>query len=232
VAARVLGAAALAALALYGLRAGGVSWPVSLAAGAAAAMFTLWRTVAGVCVACAMVVVAAASAVLLAGVPLRVPRGLAGLLVALELFGLGSVAVVALVREPRRVSHRLLGAWFVSSGTLLLGLALCSALPHRGTGSVLVAAGLAYRLGTVPAYAWAPLLLRHPSALVALLGVVATVAASAVLLVALPRLPDQVAAARTLAVLSAVTIPWAVWHAVRQWRRDRRCALSNAATAE
>ena len=224
--ARVAGAVLLATGALIALRQGGAAWLVAAPCTAAALCFALWRTVAGAASGFGLLLVAAFMA--------WSPRDAASLqpllipLVLLECFGLATVAAVALARDPRRVSRRLLGCWLASGGMIAVGLSLAASLPARGTGSALVAAGLAWRLGTVPVYAWAPLLMRHPATRIVLLGVAATMAAGATLLFALGRLPHQSAAATTVAVLSGVTVPWALWHALRQWSRDRRCSITYA----
>lgn len=162
------------------------------------------------------------------------PRGAAGSLgalapvlpwaAALELFGLLTVVAVALVRDPRRVSRRLFGAFLASTGIGLLGVALCAGARTGALGSALVAGALAYRLGAVPAFAWVPMLLRHPSRGIGVLGAAGIIGAGAVLARALPLLPDPRAAGTALGVLSAVTIPWAVWNAWRQRHDDPRCA--------
>ena len=227
VVARVCGAALLAAGAAAVLRYGGASWPVAVSAAAGALACALWRTVTGAIAGCALLLLGAtlgwsAAAWPHSWQPLVLP------LVTLELYGLATVAAVAMVRDPRRVSRRLLGCWLASSGLLAIGVSLGASLPARGIGSALIAAALAWRLGTAPVYAWAPLLMRHPAARITVLGVVASLGAGATLLFALPRLPHPSAAATTVAVLSALTVPWATWHAVRQWRRDRRCSLTYA----
>lgn len=229
--ARVCGAVVLGGAALAALRPGGSSWLAAVLAGAGAVVFTLWRTLGGAVAGYGLLLAAAS---LTWKVPSAVPAMLSSLvtpLIVLEWYGLASVAAVALVRDPRRVSRRLLGSWLASSGLIVLGLSLCVSVPQRAAGSALVAAGLSWKLGTAPAYAWAPLLMRHPAPLINGLGVVASLAAGAMLLFALPRLPQVDAAGTTVAVLSAVTVPWALWHALRQLKKDRRCAASYAAVA-
>jgi hypothetical protein len=143
---------------------------------------------------------------------------------ALELFGLLSILAVALARDPKRVSRRLLGSFLASTGIGLLGVALCANAQSGALGSALIAGALAYRLGAVPAFAWLPMLLRHPSRGIEGLGAFGVIGAGVVLAKVLPLLPQNGAALATLAALSAVTIPWAAWNAWRQRLSDPPCA--------
>ena len=204
---------------------GGADLPVALLAGSAAATFALWRTIGGSWVAFALVVVAA----LLAQPPAPLLRLGVVLwpLVALECAGWLSI-VLAARWGSGYISRRLLGAWLASTSLLVLGAALLSRAGTSGTGAALIGIGLAYKLGIVPMFAWAPLLLRNNSAKVERSGVAALTLATAVLWYVLPRLGDD-AARRTVVLLSLVTVPWAMYHVRRQWRVDQRCARSYAA---
>jgi hypothetical protein len=191
----------------------------------AAGAFALWRTVPGVCAGFAAFVAAAI---------LAWPAGAAGSsgglaaalpwAAALELFGLITIVAVALARDPRGVSRRLLGSFLASTGIGLLGVALCPDPRSGQLGSALVAGALAYRLGAVPAFAWLPMLLRHPSRRIEALGAAGVAFAGAVLALVLPLLPRPDAALAMLAALSAVTIPWAAANAWRQRASDPPCA--------
>ena len=224
-AARAAGALALAAVTILVLRLAHADWTPALFAGAGAALFTAWRTVPGACAGFAAFCAAATFAWIagdpfsLGGFPAVLPWAL-----ALEAFGLLTVLAVALVRDPRRVSRRLLGSFLASTGLGLLGVALCASGASRAIGSALVAGALAYRLGAVPVFAWVPMLLRHPSPGIEALGVAGVIGAGAVLARALPLVPDPASAAAALAALSAATIPWAGWHAWRQRTSDPACA--------
>lgn len=143
---------------------------------------------------------------------------------ALEAFGLLTILAVAIVRDPRRVSRRLLGSFLASTGIGLLGVALCAGAHTGALGSALVAGALAYRLGAVPAFAWLPMLLRHPSRGIEALGVAGVIGAGAVLARVVALLPQPGAAFSTLGALAVITIPWAVWNAWRQRREDPPCA--------
>ena len=57
------------------------------------------------------------------------------------------------------------------------------------------------------------------------------VLAYAALLNVVPLLRDRATAGLTLLLLSAVTLPWAVWQAIHRWRSDRRCARTYAVVA-
>jgi hypothetical protein len=226
--ARPLGAAAIGAAGIFLLHAGAVPWPAATLGGLAAFVFALQRTIAGSISGYVLLALAAAS-VFLADHSGSVPARLLLALACLEIYGL--VTIVAAARasvSSHRVSRRLLGAWLASSGAVLLGVALCAGT-RAGAGSALVAGGLSYKLGVVPAFAWAPLLIRHTVSRIAALGVLAFVASFALLAWTMPRLPDPVAAATAVGVLSLATAPWALWHVVRQWRADRRCARSYGA---
>ncbi len=229
-AARGLVAAALAAGAAVLARAGGAPWATALALAAGAAAFAAWRTVRGVGAGFVLMLAAAAAALggrhHLAGLAAPLP-----VLAGLEAFGPTTVWLVSLVRRPRKVSRRLLGAWLASSGLVAAGLALATRDGAQAIGGVLLVGGLAHRIGVVPAYAWAPMLLRHPSRRIAALGVVALAAGAAALFLVVPRLPAPGSARAALGVLSVCTLPWAVWQAVRQWRRDPACARTYAVVA-
>lgn len=142
----------------------------------------------------------------------------------LEVFGLLTILAVALVRDPRQVSRRLLGSFLASTGIALLGVALCATPGARASGSALVAGALAYRLGAVPAFAWLPMLLRHPSRGIEALGAAGVAFAGLVLARVVPLLPRPDAALSMLGALSAITIPWAAANAWRQRSSDPRCA--------
>ncbi len=204
---------------------GGAEWPVALLAGSAAATFALWRTIGGSWVAVAMVFSAAILvrpfAPLLRLGPVLWP--LAGLEVA------GWVSIVLAARwGSGYVSRRLLGAWLASTSLLLLGAALLSRADTAGTGGAMIGIGLAYKLGIVPMFAWAPLLLRNNAAKVERVGIGAFVVAAAALWFVVPRLGDE-SAGRAVFMLALVTAPWAMYHVRRQWRIDPRCARSYAA---
>ncbi len=221
---RRAGALALAAATVAVLWRAHASWAPALLAGVAAALFVAWRTVPGVCTGFAAFLGAAALAWLDRG------AGSAGRLspaltwaVALELFGLLTILAVAWVRLPRRVSRRLLGSFVATTGLGLLGVALYAAAATRAVGSALIVGALAYRLGAVPAYAWVPMLLRHPKPAIRIMGVVGVVAAGALLAQVLPLL-DPAPAALALGALPLATIPWAGWNAWRQRASDPPCA--------
>lgn len=222
---RRAGALALAVVTVLALRLAHAGWAPALLAGAAAALFVAWRTVPGVCAGLAVFCGAAALSWLdrdagsLGSLSAALPSAL-----ALELFGLLTILAVAVVRIPRRVSRRLLGSFLASTGLGLLGVALCADAATRAIGSALLVGALAYRLGAVPAYGWAPLLLRHPTPAVRAIGVAGIIGAGAVLARVLPLVPDPASAGAALGALSAVTIPWAGWHAWRQRTSDPPCA--------
>lgn len=221
---RRAGAVALAVTTVLMLRLAHASWAPAVLAGGAAALFVAWRTVPGVCagfaVFCGAAVLAwpdrdaGSAGVLLAALPLAL---------GLEVFGLLTILAVAWVRIPRRLSRRLLGSFLATTGLGLLGVALYADAATRDIGGALIVGALAYRLGAVPAYAWVPMLLRHPKAAVNTLGVVGVVGAGALLVQVLPLL-HPAPAAEALGALSIATIPWAGWHAWRQWTRDPPCA--------
>ncbi len=221
---RRAGALALAVTTVLILRLAHASWAPAVLAGGAAALFVAWRTVPGVCsgfaVFCGAAILAwpggdaGSAGILLAALPLAL---------GLEVFGLLTILAVALVRIPRRLSRRLLGSFLATTGLGLLGVALYADAATVAIGSALIVGALAYRLGGVPAYAWVPMLLRHPKAAVNAMGVVGVVAAAALLAQVLPLL-SPVPAARALGTLSIVTIPWAGWHACRQRTSDPPCA--------
>ena len=209
---------------------GGARAPVAIFAGAGAACFSGWRTFRGAVAGAGALLAAALAAWVGAQAPsLAAILPLLPWLGALESFGVASLILAARAQDPPRLGRRLLGAWLASSGLTALGLALAATERTEALGSALVAGALAYRLGVVPAFAFAPLLLRHPDRRIAALGAAAFALASGVLLHTLPRLPDPGAAARALVALCVGTAPWALWHAVRQWRSDPRCAGTYAA---
>ncbi|HEY2804292.1 MAG TPA: hypothetical protein VGI92_00380 [Gemmatimonadales bacterium] len=188
-------------------------------------IFALWRTIPGVSTAFAFLAGAAAAShpSLSADIRRAVP-----LLAVLELFGWVTIAVAAKLGNGH-VSRRLLGAWLASTGLLLLGGSLTGAPGTVRTGCILIACGLAYKVGIVPAFAWAPLLLRHTAARVEALGAIGFLAAFGALWFVLPRLDDAAAGRTVVAVLSLTTIPWSAWNLRHQWPVDRRCARSYAA---
>lgn len=222
---RGAGAVALAFITVLMLGRAHTGFAPALLAGAAAALFVAWRTVPGVCVGFAVFCGAAALSWLgrdagsLGSLSVALPWAL-----ALEVFGLLTILAVALVRIPRRVSRRLLGSFLASTGLGLLGVALCAGAATRAIGSALIGGALAYRLGAVPAYGWAPMLLRHPKPVVKAMGVAGIIGAGAVLARVLPLVPDPASAAAAFGALSAVTIPWAGWRAWRQRTSDPPCA--------
>jgi hypothetical protein len=227
---RVFVAATLAAGAAGLARAGGAPLATALALAAGAAAFAAWQTVWGVCAGFLLMLAAATAA--MGG--RSDPAGLGVALPALagvEAYGLTTVWLVSLVRRPRQVSRRLLGAWLATSGLVAVGLALATRAGTQRLGSVLLVGGLAHRIGVVPAYAWAPMLLRHPSRRITVLGVIALAAGAATLALVLSRLPAPDEARVTLQVLSVCTFPWAVWRAARQWRRDPPCARTYVVVA-
>jgi hypothetical protein len=221
---RLAVATALAVLAALVAREGGAPWSAALLLAAGAASFVAWRTKPGARAGFALMLGAA-----LAGAGPG-PHGFAGLrpvipaLASLEALGPATIAAVALVRRPRRVSRRLLGAWLASSGLVMSGLAMCTRSGAAAAGSALLAGGLAYRLGAVPAYAWAPMLLRHPSRIISATGTLALAGAGSALALTMAVVPDSAAAWATLAALAVATLPWAAWQAARQRRRDPPCA--------
>jgi len=231
IALRLTVAALLAAAAAALARAGGAPWSAAAPFAAGAATFTAWRTVPGACVAFALTLAAALAALGSAPREIGALGGLLPALAGLEVLGSCTIVEVARVRQPRRVSRRLLGAWLASSGLVLLGLALCT---HEGSwraGSILLVGGVAYRLGVVPAYAWVPMLLRHPARRIAWLGAPAGVLSATVLDAAVGAVPDRPAAVAALLALALPTLPWALHQSRRQWRRDPPCARTYAIVA-
>lgn len=211
---------------------GGAHAPVAALAGTGAACFAGWRTARGTVAGFGGLLAAAFAAWTTAGAPsLAAIQPLLPWLGALESVGLVSLIVVARAQDPPRPSRRLLGAWLAPSGMVVLGLALAAATRTAVLGSALVGGALAYRLGVVPVFAWAPLLQRHPHRPVVVFGLAALAFAFAVLLHTVPRLPRPDSAAATLVTLCAATVPWAMWHAVRQRRSDPRCAGTYAVVA-
>jgi len=231
--ARPLGAVGLGTAGALLLHAGGVTWPVALLAGAGVLAFALVRTVPGVWAGFLLLLAAALAAWLMP--PSRraawLPRSLLPWLGGLEVYGLVTIAAVRALRIPVQVSRRLLGAWLASTGTLVLGLALSARQETVDLAAAILALGLMYKLGVVPAYAWAPMLLRHPSRSIVLTGVVGMTGTLFILLVTVPPIGNGELTARTAVSLCAVTAPWAAWRTVRQWRADRRCAVTYAVVA-
>ncbi len=225
--ARLAGAAALGIAIMLLLIAGGTPVSPALFFGLGAALFTSWRTIPGIGVAFGAMLGAALLAAPGAG---AATGSLSSLLYPLELYGW---LTALLTRHPNgaRPSVRLLGAWTASSGCLVLGLALIDHAPAQAASSALLCVALAYRMGVIPAFGWGPLLLRHPSNRIALLGATGLLMSAATLVIALPRLPDQHIAHRTLLTLGAISIPYTAWRAHRQWTPDRRCALSYLAAS-
>jgi len=228
---RAVVAAVLAGGAAVLSREGGAPWPVALPLAAGAAAFAAWRTVAGACGGFLLLLLAAGAAL---GAGRRDFGGLAPVLPALaglELLGPATVAAVGDGAELRKVGRRLLGAWLASSGLVAVGVALAGGAGTRAAGGALLAGALAYRLGVVPAYAWAPMLLRHPSRRIRATGVLAAAASAGVLAFAMARLPQPAMARLALVALAAAALPWAVWQARRQWRRDPACARTYVVVA-
>lgn len=211
---------------------GHAPWPAAVLGGAGAAVFVVWRAIPGVWTAFGLLL-AASLAAWTAGVlgAYRVPRALWLWCAALETYGIATILAVRAAREPVQLSRRLLGAWLASTGALGLGLALTRGDATAPVAGALVAFALLYRLGVVPAYAWAPMLIRHPAPRFVAAGVAGIVLAYAALRDVVPRLPDRADAGMTVIVLSAVTLPWSLWQASRQWRRDRRCARTYGVVA-
>lgn len=222
--ARPLGAAVAGAAATLLLHAGGVPWLPALVSGLAALVFTSRRTIPGTLGAFAMAL-AVAAMLLRADHSQPLPGSMVIALAGLEVYGIVTVAAAARSSTPPHVSRRLLGAWLASSSAILLGVALCAGASDTA-GSALVAGGLAWKLGVVPAFAWAPLLIRHQAPHIMRLGIAGAVSGFALLAFAMPRLPDPGAAGTAVLVLSLATAPWALRHVVRQWRTDPRCARS------
>jgi hypothetical protein len=228
--ARTLGAACAGAAGAALLHVGGAAWSAAVLAGAGTAAFMLLRTVPGVWVAFG-VLLAAAFAAWTPQPNSSMPLSLLPWLGGLEVYGLATIAAVRAVREPVQISRRLLGAWLASTGAIVLGLALSCDAKTTAMADALVTFGIMYKLGVVPAYAWAPMLVRHPSPRIMAAGVAGFAIAYAVLLNVVPLLPDRADAAMTVIMLSAATVPWAAWQAWRQWRRDPRCARTYAVIA-
>jgi hypothetical protein len=228
---RAIVAAVLAGGAAVLARQGGAPWSavVPLAAGAAA--FAGWRTVAGACGAFLLMLLAALAALGAGRHDLGQLGPVLPALAGLELLGPATVVAVAMARRPRKVSRRLLGSWLASSGLVAVGLALATRAGAREAGGALLAGALAYRLGVVPAYAWAPMLLRHPSRRIRAAGAVAAAASAGALALTLAHLPEPAMARLALLALSGSALPWAVWQALRQWRRDPPCARTYGVVA-
>jgi hypothetical protein len=221
---RAIVAAVLAGGAAVLARQGGAPWTVAVPLAAGAAAFAAWRTVTGACGGFLLLLLAALAA-LAAGThdPGRLGPVLPAL-AGLELLGPATVVAVAMARRPRGVSRRLLGSWLASSGLVAVGLALATRDGSRAAGGALLAGALAYRLGVVPAYAWAPMLLRHPAGRIRATGVLAAVAGAGALALTMAHLPEPGVARLALVALSGSALPWAAWQAVRQWRPDPACA--------
>ena len=222
---RVAGAGALALAAVLLLTAGGVPAAAVACIAAAVLSFALWRTLAGVTAGCALMLAAA----LAQGLAQRRVPDVALPLTLLAALSLGSVAYTAALATRGWPSRRFTGAVLAATGIAANGVAMLGAPRTAVLGSAAVAGALCYWLGAVPAYAWAPLLFRHERRPVEAAGVVALLAAAASLWWVVPRLPAPGAARITLAVLGAAALPFGLWHAWRQRRRDPRCARSYAA---
>lgn len=225
--------AALVAFAGAGLLVmGHAPWPAAVLGGAGAAVFALWRTVRGAWTAFGLLLAAALAGWALGSSSVyRMPRALLLWPAGLEAYGIATIAAVRAVREPVQVSRRLLGAWLASTGAIVLGLALSYDAGTTAIAGSLVTFGIMYKLGVVPAYAWAPMLIRHPSPRIMVAGAAGFVLAYVVLFNVVPLLRDRADAGLTIIMLSVVTVPWAVWQALRQWRGDRRCARTYAVIA-
>lgn len=228
---RTIVAAVLAGGAAALARQGGAPWSVAVPLAAGAAAFAAWRTVTGACAGFLLLLLAALAARGGAGHDLGRLGPVLPALAGLELLGPVTVVAVAWVRRPRRVSRRLLGSWLASSGLVAVGLAMATRAGTQAAGGALLAGALAYRLGVVPAYAWAPMLLRHPSRRIGATGVLAAAASAGTLVLTMARLPEPSVARLALVVLSGSALPWAVWQALRQWRRDPACARTYAVVA-
>jgi hypothetical protein len=216
-----VGAAALA-------RQGGAPWSVAVTLAAGAAAFAAWRTVAGACAGFLLMLLASLAALGGGSHDLDRLGPVLPALAGLELLGPATVVAVAWVRRPRRVSRRLLGSWLASSGLVAVGLALATRAGTEAVGGALLAGALAYRLGVVPAYAWAPMLLRHPSHRIGAAGVLAAAASAGTLALTMAHLREPAMARLALVALSGSALPWAVWQTRHQWRRDPACARTYA----
>lgn len=211
---------------------GHAPWPVALLGGSGAVAFAALRTIRGVWLSFGLLLLAALAAWLV--VPHArsdAARQLLPWITALEVYGIATVVAVRSIRQPVQVSRRLLGAWLASTGAIVLGLSLSANPRAASAAGALVTFGLLYKLGVVPAYAWAPMLIRHPSPFIEVAGVAGMMAALLVLLVALPAVGNSDAAAVTAMTLAVITVPWAAWMVARQWRSDRRCAVTYAVVA-
>ena len=228
---RAIVAAILAGGAAALMRRGGAPWSVAILLAAGAAAFAAWRTVAGACGGFLLMLLAALGALGAGSHELQPLGPVLPALAGLELLGPATVVAVARARRPRKVSRRLLGAWLASSGLVAVGLALVTRPGTRAAGGALLAGALAYRLGVVPAYAWAPMLLRHPARRIRMTGVLATAASAGTLALTMAHLPEPAVARLALLALSATALPWAAWQAVHQWRRDPPCARTYGVVA-
>ena len=229
---RAAGAASAGVAGAVLLVMGHAPWPAAALGGSGVAVFALWRTVPGAWTGFGLLVAAAvAGRALGAPAAWRMPRELLVWWSALEVYGLATIAAVRAVREPVQVSRRLLGSWLASSGAIALGLALSGDADAAPIAATLVTFGIMHKLGVVPVYAWAPMLIRHPAPRIVAAGMAGLILAYAVLLRVEPLLPDPADAALTVIGLSVDTLPWALWRVVRQWRTDRRCAQTYAVVA-
>ena len=226
---RPLGAACAGAAGVALLHVGGAVWPAAVLGGAGVAAFILLRTVRGVWVAFSLLLAAALAGWAFGIASAYRPPGELWLWCgALEAYGLGTLAAVRAVRDPVRISRRLLGAWLSSTGAIVLGLALLYDTGASTIASALVTAGILYKLGVAPTYAWAPMLIRHPSRRIAAAGIAGSALSCAVLTNVMPLLRDADTAHQTVILLGGITLPWALWKVVHQWDADRRCAATYA----
>jgi hypothetical protein len=228
---RAIVAAILAGGAAVLTRQGGAPWSVAIPLAAGAAAFAAWRTVAGACGGFLLMLLAALAALGSGSHDVGRLGPVLPALAGLELLGPATVVAVARARHPRKVSRRLLGAWLASSGLVAVGLALATRDGARAAGGALLAGALAYRLGVVPAYAWAPMLLRHPSRRISATGVLAAAASAGALALTMAHLPEPAMARLALVALAGSAAPWAAWQARHQWRRDPACAKTYAVVA-
>ncbi len=228
---RAIVAAVLAGGATALARQGGAPWSVALPLAAGAAAFAAWRTVAGACGGFGLMLLASVVALGTGSHDLGRLGPVLPALAGLELLGPATVVAVARARRPHRVSRRLLGSWLASSGLVAVGLALATRVGARAAGGALLAGALAYRLGVVPAYAWAPMLLRHPSRRIGATGVLAAAASAGALALTMAHLPEPAMARLALLALAGAALPWATWQALHQWRRDPACARTYGVVA-
>ena len=223
--ARLAGAGALAAAIGTLAALGSASPTAALCLAAAALAFALWRTLPGVLAGFALMLAVAFGQ----GLGQRRPPDVALPLALLAAMALGSIVLTAALSVRGWPSRRFAGAVLAATGIAAYGVAMLGAPRTAALGGVAVMGALCYWLGTVPAYAWAPLLFRHERRPVELSGIVALVVAAASVWWVTPRLPAPAAARATLAVLGAASLPFGLWHAWRQRRSDPRCARSYVA---